>query len=360
MIFHPGRAYNELPLVPPPMVVETIEVLRAATKARVAVMELDAISRMIPNPAVLINVLPVVEAQASSEIENIVTTTDEMFRSELLDVTTDPATREALRYRSALRVGYDAIADRPLSVATAQLVCSTVVGHDTTIRPDARTFIGNAATREVTYTPPAGRDVIQRLLGNWEDYVHRRDEVDPLVRLAIAHYQFEAIHPFPDGNGRTGRILNLLLLKEWGLLSLPILYLSKHFIRTKPEYYERLLGITARGEWIEWILYFLDGVEVTATASTETVQRIVSAMRDVSDALHTEFGTVNQRLLDALFTQPYSRIRDVVAGCRVSRPTATQWLNRLEARGALVSQRVGRDRLFINRSFVEALFSAES
>ncbi len=360
MTFHPGRAYNELPLVPPPMVVETIEVLRAATKARVALMELDAVSRMIPNPAVLINVLPVVEAQASSEIENIVTTTDEMFRSELLDAATDPATREALRYRSALRVGYDAIIDRRLTVAIAQLVCSTIVGHDTTIRSDAGTFIGNVATREVTYTPPSGRDVIQGLLGNWEEYVHRIDEVDPLVRLAIAHYQFESIHPFPDGNGRTGRILNLLLLKEWGLLSLPILYLSKHFIRTKPEYYERLMNVTARGEWIEWILYFLAGVKSTATASTETVHRIVSATRDVSDALYVEFGTVNQRLVDVLFTQPYSRIRDIVAGCDVSRPTATQWLNRLEARGTLDSKRVGRDRLFVNRAFVKALLSAES
>lgn len=361
MAFRPDVAHNELPLIPPPLVVETIDVLRAATRARVALMELDTLTRMIPNPAVLINALPVVEAQASAAIENIVTTTDAMFQSELLESTsTDPATREALRYRAALRTGFESIGNRPLSAATAQRVCSEIVGHETHVRSEAGTFIGNPVTREVTYTPPAGRDAIMRLLGNWEEYVHRVDEVDPLVRLAVAHYQFEAIHPFPDGNGRTGRVLNLLLLAEWKLLTMPVLYLSKHFIGSKSEYYEKLLAVTSRGEWIPWILYFLRGVDETARSATNTVHGIVRAMTDVRDQLHIEFGTVNSELLGVLFTQPYLRIRDVVAGCGVSRPTATKWLDQLEARGTLASQRVGRDRVFVNRSFVSALFAAQS
>jgi Fic family protein len=356
MTFRPDRAYNELPLLPPPRVLETIEVLRAATLARVALMELETMSKMIPDPTVLINVLPVVEAQASSEIENIVTTTDAMFRSGFNpELATDPATREAHRYRAALRAGYDAIATRPLTAATAELICSHILGHDTTVRADAGTFIGNVATREITYTPPSGRDVLVGMLRNWETYVHRVDEVDPLVRLAVAHYQFEAIHPFPDGNGRTGRVLNLLLLAEWNLLTFPVLYLSRYFIATKSEYYERLLGVTARGEWIEWILYFLRGVESTATSATSTIRRITRAMLETSDKLQAEFGQVNSALLTVLFTQPYCRIRDVITTCGVSRPTATQWVDRLERISVLESHRVGRDRLLLNRSFVAAL-----
>jgi Fic family protein len=357
MSFRAEVAHNDLLLIPPNLVVETIEVLRATTAARVALMELDTRSRYIPNPAVLINAIPLVEAQASSEIENIVTTTDEMFQADIQGLAgADPATREALRYRTALRVGFDSIGQRPLSTSTATSICSTILGHDTAIRTDAGTFIGNPLTQTVTYTPPTGRDNLIRLMSNWEDYIHRRDEVDPLVRLAVAHYQFEAIHPFPDGNGRTGRILNLLLLAEWGLLELPVLYLSRYFIATKAEYYERLMGVTARGEWHEWILYFVGGVETTARSATATVNRILHAQLDVRDRIFGEFGVANSALLEVLFTQPYSRIRDVVAGCLVSRPTATKWLDRLEAIGVLDSQRVGRDRLFVNRAFVAALY----
>jgi Fic family protein len=357
MTFRADVAHNDLPPIPPDLVVETIEVLRATTAARVALAELDTLSRYIPNPAVLINAIPIVEAQASSEIENIVTTTDEMFQSDIQGLgSSDPATREALRYRTALRVGFDSIGRRPVTTATAASICSAVLGHDTSIRADAGTFIGNPATRTVTYTPPAGRDTLLRLMSNWESYIHRRDEVDPLVRLAIAHYQFEAIHPFPDGNGRTGRILNLLLLAEWGLLELPVLYLSRYFIATKSEYYERLLGVTARGEWHEWIRYFVRGVESTAQSATATVNRIRRANVDVSDRIHVEFGSENSALLEVLFQQPYSRIRDVVAGCGVSRPTATKWLDRLERIGVLESHHAGRDRLFVNRAFASALY----
>jgi len=357
MPFRAEVAHNDLPLIPPNLVVETIEVLRATTSARVALMELDTRSRYIPNPAVLINAIPVVEAQASSEIENIVTTTDDMFQFDIQGLSAaDPATREALRYRTALRVGFDSIGQRPLSTSTATSICSAILGHDTPIRTDAGTFIGNPLTKTVTYTPPTGRDNLMRLMSNWEDYIHRRDEVDPLVRLAVAHYQFEAIHPFPDGNGRTGRILNLLLLAEWGLLELPVLYLSRYFIATKSEYYERLMGVTARGEWHEWILYFVRGVETTALSATATVNRILHAHLDVQDRIRDEFGTANSSLIDVLFTQPYSRIRDVVVGCRVSRPTATKWLGRLVSIGVLDSHRVGRDRLFVNRAFVAALY----
>jgi Fic family protein len=357
MSFRAEVAHNDLPLIPPNLVVETIEVLRATTAARVALMELDTRSRYIPNPAVLINAIPVVEAQASSEIENIVTTTDEMFQADIQGLAdADSATREALRYRTALKVGFDSIGQRPVTTGTATSICSAILGHDTAIRTDAGTFIGNPLTKTVTYTPPSGRDNLLRLMSNWEEYIHRRDEVDPLVRLAVAHYQFEAIHPFPDGNGRTGRILNLLLLAEWGLLKMPVLYLSRYFIATKAEYYERLMGVTTRGEWHEWILYFVRGVETTALSAMATVNRILHAHLDVRDRIFGEFGVANSGLLEVLFTQPYSRIRDIVTRCQVSRPTATKWLNRLEAIGVLDSQRAGRDRLFVNRAFVTALY----
>lgn len=356
MSFDPQIPHNDLPPLPPHEVVESLEVLRAAMGARLALTELNLTARFIPNPEVLITALPVAEVQASSAIENIVTTSDALFRTMAQGGwSTDPATREAMRYRQALRDGFEAMASRPFSLATARAVCSAVVGHDTDFRSNSGTFIGNPASGEVRYTPPSGRVAIQELLGNWESYIHTRDEVDPVVRLAIAHYQFEAIHPFPDGNGRSGRIINLLLLAEWGLLPNPILYLSTYFLATRSDYYDRLLGVTARGEWREWILYFVAGVEQTARVATATIERIVGARHNVSDAIHREFGRDNPALLAAIFTQPYTRIADVVAGCEVSRPTATIWLDRLESVGVLRSVRVGRDKLFVNLPFAEAL-----
>lgn len=353
------RPYNELPPPPSADVLETKAVLKAAIGARAAVAQLDQASRAMPNPSVLINTIPLLEAQASSEIENVVTTSDDLFRHmDDDDSSTDPAVRETLRYRTALHVGFESVADRGLTIGTAKRVCSTIHAREMRIRALPGTRIANPATGQIIYSPPEGAGVIRDRLTEWEGFVHADDGMDPVVRMAAAHYQFEAIHPFSDGNGRTGRILNVLMLVEAGLLHLPVLYLSRYIIQTKDDYYSLLRGVTSDGGWEDWILYVLAGVEQTSRA---TVTKI-SATRE----LQTDFarraraaskGGADAEFLTVLFEQPYCRIATVIDRCGVSRPTATRWLADLATAGLVDDIKVGRDRLFVNRDFLSLLLS---
>ena len=196
--------------------------------------ELKTSGQLIPNQAVLINSIPLLEAQASSEIENIVTTTDKLFRfANESGAQADPATKEALRYRTALIEGFEMLRRRPVSTSTAIAVCSTIKGVELDIRATPGTAMMNEATGAVIYTPPEGQNLLRHQLANWERFIHEAEDIDPLIRLAVMHYQFEAIHPFVDGNGRTGRVLNLLYLVDKGLLDIPVLYLSRYIIANK-------------------------------------------------------------------------------------------------------------------------------
>ncbi|PZR45773.1 MAG: addiction module protein, partial [Stutzerimonas stutzeri] len=221
--FEPERPYNSLPPLPPKAEIESRPILKACIGARAALGELKQAGGLLPNPTILINTIPLLEARASSEIENIVTTTDRLFRYAQSDREglADPATKEALRYRTALRQGVELLKNRPLSTATAVAVCQSLLSIELDIRRIPGTTLMNDATGEVVYTPPAGEARLRELLANWERFLHEADELDPLIRMAVGHYQFEAIHPFSDGNGRTGRILNLLFLMEQGLLDSP-------------------------------------------------------------------------------------------------------------------------------------------
>lgn len=265
--WHPDRPYNALPALPPAIDLETKPVLKRCVTARVALADLNRAADQIPNPRMLEISLPLLEAQASSEIENIVTSADTMFRHLRAHRTADPATREALRYRTALLGGFADLRTRPLGTETAERVCSRIKGTPMPVRTDPGTVIAGPAG--IVYTPPVGETRIRELLANWEDFLHGADDVDPLVRMAAAHYQFEATHPFTDGNGRTGRALNTLFLVEQGLLSRPILYLSRHIIAHRPEYYRLLLDVTRAGAWAPWLLYMLQGVEETTTWTTK-------------------------------------------------------------------------------------------
>jgi len=352
----PDIPYNELPSPPTADELETRPVLKAAIGANTALGQLDQAVMSIPNPTVLINSIPLLEAQASSEIENIVTTTDALFRHLDDDAGADPATRETLRYRTALRVGFRRTLDRGLTSATALAVCSIIKDREMPIRTLAGTRIGNPATGEITYSPPEGPDVIAEKLNNWENFIHAEDGLDPLVRMAAAHYQFEAIHPFADGNGRTGRILNVLMLVEAGLLRLPVLYLSRYFINTKNDYYRLLLAVTAESAWEEWVLYVLAGIEQTSRYTLAKIDAIKRLQDDFSRrAREISRGGTDSEFQSVLFEQPYCRIGTVVDRCNVSRPTATNWLNDLVDAGLLETVKVGRDRLFINREFLELL-----
>lgn len=354
--------YNALPLLPPEGEFESRAVLKDVIRARSALASLDQAAKRMQNPLVLVNSLSLLEAQASSEIENIVTTTDELFRFAEQAVTDSASaeTRETLRYRAALFTGMRAIQKRPISVNTAIEVCSRIHDREIRVRDLPGTIIWNAQARRAIYTPPTGEAVILQKLDNWADFLHTRAEIDPLVITAIAHYQFEAIHPFSDGNGRTGRILNILQLVEAGLLSEPILYLSRFIIQNKDEYYRLLLAVTAEGAWEEWIRFLLRGVEETATKTLQKIDRIQELQERFRSVIKasTSAGS-NADLLDVLFENPYARINQVVERCSVSRPTATTWLNSLVAQGVLFDFKVGRERLFVNTELMQILASDE-
>jgi Fic family protein len=227
--WRPDRPWNDLPRLPPRVELEPKAVLKQCVTARAALAELKQAAELIPNPAMLVNTLPTLEARASSEIENIVTTADKLFQHARAEGSADPATREALRYRAALLEGVRALGKRPLSTRIAEAICTQIKGAETTVRKVPGTAL-TRASGEAVYTPPEGEALLRELLANWERFLHADDALDPLVRMAVAHYQFEAIHPFTDGNGRTGRVLNSLFLVEQGLLPLPILYLSRYII----------------------------------------------------------------------------------------------------------------------------------
>jgi Fic family protein len=255
MSWDPQIPFNELPALPPTgLDLEPRAVLKATIEARAALATVAQAGRALPNPAVLIHAVPLLEAQASSEIENIVTTADELFKHVEIGGG-NHATKEALRYRTALFAGVDAIRSRPLTARTAGLICSSLHGHEVDVRAVPGTRIANPGTGQVIYAPPEGKSVIRDKLRAWERFVHAEDDLDPLVRMAVAHYQFEAIHPFHDGNGRTGRVINILMLMEAGLLQEPILYLSRSIIAGKNDYYRLLRNVTAESGWQDLLMY---------------------------------------------------------------------------------------------------------
>lgn len=360
MSWEPERPYNDLPDLPPSIPLETRPVLKATVTARAAVAALDQAALLLPNPWVLLNAASLLEAQASSEIENIVTTADALFKFAQTEDASDQATKEALRYRSALFEGVTAIRKRPLTFGISESVCSRIKNREMTIRKLAGTRIANPTTRAIVYSPPEGAEVIRDKLANWESFVHGADDLDPLVRMAVGHYQFEAIHPFHDGNGRTGRIINILMLIEARLIQQPILYLSRYIIRHKNDYYRLLREVTAAGAWEEWILYMLDAVEGTARSTLVKISAIRETQAEIHEAARRATpGGRNADFLAVLFEQPYCRIANVMERCGVSRPTATAWLNQLVEVDLLRSVKLGRDRLFVNHRFLDVLVRDE-
>jgi len=358
----PSKPYNLLPPLPPSADIESKAILKKCVTARVALAELKQAGALIPNQAVLINTIPLLEARDSSEIENIVTTTDKLFEyAEQLDNQADPATKEALRYRTALYQGYQSLKKRPLCTATAVEICSTIKGVDMDIRRVPGTTLANDATGETIYTPPVGEALLRELMANWEQYVHNYPEVEPLVRMAVTHYQFEAIHPFTDGNGRTGRILNLLFLIEQGILEIPILYLSRYIIQNKASYYQYLLEVSTKQRWEQWILYLLDGVEQTANWTREKIYAIRDLMEHTADHVREKLPSVYSReLVELIFVQPYCRIGKLVDANIAKRQTASVYLKQLRDIGVLKEIKVGREKLFIHPKLIQLLTQDKS
>ncbi|MEO8101617.1 MAG: Fic family protein [Betaproteobacteria bacterium] len=357
MPFSPNKPYNDLPLLPPKAELETRAVLKACIEARSALGELKLAGDLIPNQGVLINTIPVLEAQASSEIENIVTTTDRLFQfANDPSNSTDTATKEALRYRTALYQGFQSLAKRPLTTSTAVQICRTIKGVALDIRRTPGTALVNNATGKTIYTPPEGESLLRDKLGNWEKFIHEAEEFDPLVRMAVMHYQFEAIHPFIDGNGRTGRVLNLLFLVEKGLLKIPVLYLSRYIIQHKADYYRLLLGVTTNDQWEEWILYMLEAVRDMARWTTDKIAAIRELLEATAETIRIDAPQIYSReLAELVFVQPYCRIGDVVDAKIAQRQTASVYLKRLCEIGVLKEIKAGREKLFINPAFLQLL-----
>jgi Fic family protein len=361
MVFDPSKPYNDLPALPPSVDVESRPVLKACIEARAAVAELKAAGQLIPNQGVLINSIPMLEAQASSEIENIVTTADRMFLFDSAgEGEPDPATKEALRYRTALWEGYETLKKRPLSTNMAVQICRAIKGVDMDIRNTPGTTLTNDRTRQVVYTPPEGERLLRQKLANWEQWMHGTlpgtAEIDPLVRMAAGHYQFEAIHPFTDGNGRTGRVINLLFLVEQGLLDIPVLYLSRYIVRNKAGYYRGLQSVTETDAWEPWLLYMLGGVTETARWTTNKIVAVRALLEETTERMRRDASSVYSReLAELVFVRPYCRIAHVVEAGLAKRQTASTYLKTLVDIGVLREHKMGREKVFLNPAFIDLL-----
>ena len=357
--WHPEHAHNQLPALPPVRELESRTVLKACIEARAALAELKQAAELIPNQAMLINTLPLLEAKDSSEIENIVTTTDQLFQyaqSHPNADSADPATKEALRYRTALHHGYQSLKDRPLCTATAVEICRTLKGADLDVRRTPGTQLANHRTGPVVYTPPEGEARLGDMLANWGRFLHNQTDLDPLVRMAVGHYQFEAIHPFIDGNGRTGRVLNILYLIQEDLLGLPILYLSQYVIAHKADYYRLLLGVTRDQAWEPWLLFMLQAVADTSKWTTGKIAAIRALAEHTTEHVRTRLPKIYSReLVDVIFEQPYCRIVNLVDKGIAQRQAASRYLKDLVALGVLREMPVGKEKLFIHPKLMQLL-----
>jgi len=353
----PVRPYNDLPLLPPEGEIETRTVLKKCVAARTALAELRLAGHLIPDQSILVHAIPNLEARDSSAVENIVTTNDALFREASLgDHEAEPATKEAARYRNALYAAIETIKTRPLSTRIAVEVCRAITGIDLDIRRTPGTTLSNSHTGEVIYTPPEGETRLRELLANWERFAHESANLDPLVRMAVLHYQFEAIHPFPDGNGRTGRILNILSLMQDSLLDLPTLYLSRYILKTRGEYYRRLGEVTFQQQWEPWILYVLAGVEETSVWTTQKIRAIRALMDETTRYVRAAAPKMPHAVIEQIFTQPYCRIGNLVETKIAARHTASSYLKELARLGILEEEKVGRDKVFLHRKYLNVLF----
>ncbi|PKD44011.1 addiction module protein [Rhodohalobacter barkolensis] len=358
MSFSPDKPYNHLPPLPPDAEIESPAVLKSAIAANRALAELKGKSESLPNPSILINSIVLQEAKSSSEIENVVTTNDKLFTALSADDSrVDLQTKEVLRYRQALWKGVDHIEKDSLSTDLFIRLMQIIKETDEGIRTDPGTVIANPNTRKIIYWPPEGEELIRNHLVNLEDYIRTEDGVDPLIKMAVMHYQFEAIHPFDDGNGRTGRLLNILYLMKKELLLHPVLYLSNAIITQKQDYYKLLRGVTEEQEWEPWILFILDAVEKTSNSTMARIGQILDLLHETLELAKEKLPNrvYSKELIELLFEQPYCKVKYLVDRGIAKRQTAAEYLRELEDAGILRSKQVGRENLFVNIKLYDLL-----
>jgi Fic family protein len=347
---------KELPLT---VDVETKAVLKSLPKAHAALAELKGIASTIPNQIILINTLGLQEAKDSSAIENIITTHDDLYKSELnLDSFNSLQAKEVQNYISALKKGFELVKNKGLITNSIIIdIQSELEKNNAGFRKLSGTALKNAATGETVYTPPQDINDINRLMSNLERFINDPtvSDYDPLIKLAIIHYQFESIHPFYDGNGRTGRIINILYLILEELQTLPILYLSNYIIRHKADYYRLLQQLRDNEHWEEWLLFMITSIEKTSRETIDLINEIKKLMQEFKHKLRDNYKFYSQDLLNNLFKHPYTKIEFVVNDLNVSRITAANYLNKLADDGLLRKSKIGTGNYYINESLFKIL-----
>lgn len=349
-----------LPL-PGSIVLETPAVLRQLTLAHRQLAELKGVAGTIPNETILIDTLSLQEAKDSSEVENIITTNDALFRGDA-DSKQFPniATKEVHSYAAALKLGFAQVRNQHfLRLDDVLAIQAALLDSHTGLRTLPGTVLTDQSTGTVIYTPPQDPDEVKRLIGNFLEYFHQDDALaglDPLVRMAVLHHQFESIHPFYDGNGRTGRILNLLHLVMHGLLDLPVLYLSRYMVRNKSEYYKRLQSVRDDGAWEAWVLYMLKAVEETSRLTIGQIRGIRALMQATKQRLRTEYPKLySQDLLNNLFRHPYTKIEFIERDLSVTRQTAMKYLDLLTEGKVVDKVKLGRTNYYVNTPLYQLL-----
>lgn len=343
---------EKLPMLPPKVELETKAVLKQLVKANRALAELKGYADTIPNKHILINAVMINEAKDSSEIENIITTHDDLFAAMSDASGASPSAKEVVNYRSALWYGYEQVKEKEMLTTNMMI---EIQGHIEKNRGGIRklpgTVLMNENSGQIVYTPPSGENEIRDLLANLESYINEDfDDVDPLIKLAVIHYQFECIHPFYDGNGRTGRIINVLYLVLKELLESPILYLSSYIIRNKSSYYTLLQEVRTRDNWEDWIIYILTGIEETAEQTLMLIKKINSEVEAMSTEIKEKLPKIySKELIDLLFYEFYTKTIYIEKGLSVTRKTAASYLTALEKEGFLTSQKIGKERIYQNK-----------
>lgn len=367
MAYDRTTPFNDLPLLPPQNIDDDVDILKKLVSASRALAGVNSNVQRLPNPSMLINTIALQEAKASSAIENIFTTEDELYKAvsdTVQEKNANPATKEVLRYREALWEGYQRIKEKSdIDLESTIAIFRQIKNTTGSIRsPHTLTVIqrGQSEFRsgEIIYTPPRGTGLVERLMGNLLDYLNddKLSDTDPLLKMCVAHYQFEAIHPFPDGNGRTGRILNLLYLVNQGLLDQPVLYLSKYIIVNKDDYYYNLGAVTQRGSWKPWVLYMLDAVEKTALLTNQLINSILDQMETTLEHGKSNIKWYNKEVNELLFSQPYIKPKLIGDILQISsRTTLTKYANELVAAQILTPSKEGREVFYINDDLIRIL-----
>ena len=348
---------SDLEPLPPKALLESPNVLRALVKAHRYLAELKGVAKTIPNEEILLSTLSLQEAQSSSAIENIITTHDALYKHELQTSTADPVTKEVAYYADALRLGYGIVKQQnALTLNTILEIQMGLEGNRAGFRKTPGTVLKNEQTGQIVYEPPSP-EKIPDYMSALELFINTTQDIDALVCMALIHYQFETIHPFYDGNGRTGRIINILYLVLSGLLDAPILYLSRYINQTKPTYYTQLQSVRDSSDWEAWILYILRGITLTAKHTTALVERIRDLLLEQKQHIRERHKFYSQDLINNLFHHPYTKVAFLENDLNVSRATATRYLDALAKNGLLEKHKLGRENYYINSSLIDLLFN---